>query len=42
VEALDLTAIVDARTTEGGTGHEAVAVQLARALQATDADERAI
>ena len=42
VQALDLAAIVDARTTEGGTGHGPVAEQLARALQTVDEDERTL
>lgn len=37
--ALDMESIVAARTTEGGTGHQAVSVQLARAKEALAADE---
>ena len=40
--ALDLDAIVAARTTEGGTGHAAVAEQLALAKQVLAADEAAL
>ena len=42
VQALDIPAIVDARTTEGGTGSAVVAQQLERADQVVDADEQAI
>lgn len=38
-QALDLASIVDARTTEGGTGASAVAVQLKRAIDEMAADE---
>lgn len=37
--ALDLASIVAARTTEGGTGHEAVRAQLVSAKKALDSDE---
>ncbi len=37
--ALDMESIVAARTTEGGTGHQAVSVQLARAKEVLAADE---
>ena len=40
--ALDLEAIANARTTEGGTGHDAVVAQLALVEQALDADETSI
>ena len=40
--ALDLDAIVAARTTEGGTGHAAVAEQLALAKQVLAADDAAL
>ena len=40
--ALDLDAIVAARTTEGGTGHAAVAEQLTLAKQVLAADEAAL
>lgn len=39
VQALDLDSIVAARTTEGGTGHEAVRSQLTCALAALEKDE---
>lgn len=38
--SLSLEAIVAARTTYGGTGHEAVRVQLAEAVEALERDER--
>ena len=38
--SLNLEAIVAARTTYGGTGHEAVRVQLAEAVEALARDER--
>ena len=38
--SLNLEAIVAARTTYGGTGHEAVRVQLAEAVEALERDER--
>ena len=38
VEMMDLTAIADARTTEGGTGREAVKIQLAAVEDALAAD----
>ena len=37
--ALDLAAIVDARTTKGGTGHAAVAEQMKLVLAAIEQDE---
>lgn len=40
--ALNLPAIVAARTTYGGTGHEAVRAQLAEARERLAADEAAI
>ena len=40
--ALDLESIVAARTTEGGTGHAPVRVQLAQAKEALAADESAL
>ena len=40
--ALDLESIVAARTTEGGTGHAAVRVQLAQAKEALAADEASV
>ncbi len=39
VEALDLKSIVAARTTEGGTGHEAVRAQMNKALEQLADDE---
>lgn len=39
VEALDLKSIVAARTTEGGTGHEAVRAQMNKALEQLVDDE---
>ena len=42
VSSLDLEAIVRARKTYGGTGHEAVKVQMAEAKQTLDADKEAI
>ena len=39
VEALDLKSIVAARTTEGGTGHEAVRAQMSKALEQLADDE---
>lgn len=39
LEALDIDKIVARRTTEGGTGHEAVRAQLARAHEQMGADE---
>ena len=41
-QALDIAAIVDARTTEGGTGHAPVAAQMERACKALETDEQAI
>ncbi len=41
-QALDIAAIVDARTTEGGTGHAPVAAQMERAYKALETDEQAI
>ena len=41
-DALDLESIVAARTTEGGTGHAPVRVQLAQAKEALAADESAL
>ena len=38
-QALDLESIVAARTTEGGTGHEAVRAQMEKALAQLEADE---
>ena len=38
--SLNLEAIVAARTTYGGTGHEVVRVQLAEAVEALERDER--
>lgn len=40
VDSLNLEAIVAARTTYGGTGHEAVRVQLAEAIETLERDER--
>ena len=42
VNCLDLESIVAARTTEGGTGGEAVRAQLALAKDALAADEAAL
>ncbi len=42
VNCLDLESIVAARTTEGGTGHVAVAEQLAQAKAALEADEASL
>ncbi|MBO4352108.1 MAG: argininosuccinate lyase [Eggerthellaceae bacterium] len=42
IEALDLPAIANARTTEGGTGHDAVVAQLALVEEGLAADEVAV
>jgi len=42
VQALDLAAIADARTTEGGTGRQAIAVQMERVETLIAQDEQAI
>ncbi|MDU5612416.1 MAG: argininosuccinate lyase, partial [Slackia sp.] len=42
VSALDIDAIVRARTTYGGTGHDAVKVQMGEAKAALEADRKRI
>lgn len=41
-QALDLRSIVNARTTEGGTGHDAVVPQLQKAQEQLDANKEAL
>lgn len=41
-QALDLRSIVNARTTEGGTGHDAVVQQLQKAQEQLDANKEAL
>ena len=42
VDALDLEAIADARTTEGGTSREAIRTQLQQVEQALEGDSQAV
>jgi argininosuccinate lyase len=42
IQALDIVSIADARTTEGGTGRQAIKAQLGLVEQALEADKASI